>query len=769
MAQAVRLTRALVYLLEHKTKDGYVFRTDLRLRPHPPGQPLALSVEDALLYYERFGQNWERAAMIKARVIAGDQEAGRGFLQQLGPFLWRKHLDYAAIRDIHAIKRQINAHRGHGSIRVEGHDLKVGRGGIREIEFFVQTQQLILGGRLPELRLRGTIETLEALVDARWLDRGAADELTAAYEFLRRVEHRLQMVADKQTHSLPENARDFARFAGFMGEGDAESFAAEVKRQLQTVERHFAALFESSLDLGADGALVFTGSEDDPETLRTLDRMGFAQPSVVAGRVRAWHHGHIRATRASRSRELLTELMPEILRAFAEQIDPDAAFERFDQFIRALPAGVQLFSLFRANPRLLSLVANVMGMAPRLADHLSHNVGLFDAMLAPGFFEALPPPAELRAEFEATIARSGDLQDTLDAARRWAQGREFQAGLRILLGECDGDHASGSLTAIAETVIQGMLPRVEAWLADQHGRIDGGSFAVLGLGKLGSRELAIGSDLDLIFVYDAPAEARSDGARPLPAATYVARLGQRLVSALTAQTAEGRLYEIDTRLRPSGNLGPVACSFESFAGYQMNTAQTWEHQALTRGRAVAGDPALAEKVEAAIREALTKPRDPETLAREVRQMRERIFKEHGSDDPWQLKHARGGLVEAEFLAQYLQLRHAAEHPEILTTSTIESFERVAGRGIRAIEDNQTLARAVRLYRRLQAVLRLSVGERFDPKTAPEALRRALIQAAARDPALDTPGPDLAGLEEILRSMQKAVAALFDRHCPPLDP
>jgi glutamate-ammonia-ligase adenylyltransferase len=767
MAFAVRLTRALVHVLEHRTRDGYVFRTDLRLRPHPPGHPLALSIEDAEQYYERHGQNWERAALIKARVIAGDRSAGEGFLRALEPFLWRKHLDYAAIRDIHSIKRQINAYRGHGQIRVAGHDLKVGRGGIREIEFFVQTQQLILGGRLPELRAPGTCAALRALVDARWLESAIAAELIEAYRFLRGAEHRLQMLGDKQTHSLPVRPEQLERFAAFMGYPDAASLSDAVRTQLERVEAHYAALFETSIDLGGGRALVFTGTDDDPDTLATLAEMGFAQPRTIAARVRAWHHGHIRATRDARARELLTELMPRLLQAIADQSDPDAAFERFDEFVSNLPAGVQLFSLFRANPRLLGLVADLMGAAPRLASHLSRHVSLFEAMLAPDFFEPLPDGAALAGELERALRRTRDFQDVLDAARRWAQAREFQIGLHVLLGLVDGDAASGHLTDVAERVIQALLPRAEEWLSAQHGRLAGGAFAVLGLGKLGSRELAIGSDLDLIFVYDAPDDARSDGARPLPAATYYARLGQRLVSALSAPTPEGRLYEIDTRLRPSGNLGPVACSVENFERYQLETAHTWEHQALTRARAIAGDPALVDRVEAVIRRTLLIPREPEALAREVPAMRARIFREHGSEDPWNLKHVRGGLVELEFLAQFLKLRFAPEHPDLLTTGTVETFLRAVTDRLIDPDDGAALVRAGRLYTRLQAVLRLAVQEGFHPARAPAGLRQALVRAAAHDAsALPAQAEDFAELEQTLIRAQARVQRVFEALCPP---
>jgi len=764
MAFAVRITRALVYLLEHRTPQGYVFRIDLRLRPHPPGQPLALSIENAAEYYERHGQNWERAALIKARVVAGQAAVGERLLTWLTPFLWRRHLDYAAIRDIHSIKRQINAHRGHSSIRVTGHDLKVGRGGIREIEFFVQTQQLILGGRLPEARAPATCAALQVLATARWIEPQIADELTAAYRLLRRIEHRLQMVADKQTHALPAAQDQLERFAAFMGYQDADALAQAVRGCLETVERHYAALFESSIDLGAGGALVFTGAEDDPATKATLAEMGFARPEAVSARIRAWHHGHIRASRTARARELLTDLMPQLLQALASQSEPDAAFARFDDFVSGLPAGVQLFSLFRANPRLLLLVADLMGIAPRLAGHLSRRVSLFDAMLAPDFFEPLPEVDTFAHELDRALARADDLQDTLDVVRRWAHDREFRVGLHVLLGLTDGNSASASLSGIAETVIGALLPRVETWLAQQHGEVAGGAFAVIALGKLGSRELAIGSDLDLIFVYDAPEDARSGGARPLPASSYYARLGQRLVSAVTAKTPEGSLYEIDTRLRPSGHLGPVACSVENFERYQLGTAKTWEHQVLTRARFIAGDPATGAQVDRIVGRALAVRRNPAELGQEVGAMRERIFREHGDDDPWNLKHARGGLVEAEFLAQYLQLSQLANHPTMRTVSTEETFMKAAVIGVLSDDDAELLADAVKLYRRLQAVLRLSVEGKFAAATAPRALCHALLRAAHGSDDLP-PRDDLTDLEHELRATQAAVSRIYGRFCP----
>jgi [glutamine synthetase] adenylyltransferase / [glutamine synthetase]-adenylyl-L-tyrosine phosphorylase len=766
MAFCVRLARSLVYLLETRNKDGYVFRTDLRLRPHLPGHPLALSSEDAELYYERHGQNWERAALIKARTIAGDRIAGEALLKALAPFVWRKHLDYAAIRDIHSIKRQINAYRGFGTIQVLGHDLKVGRGGIREIEFFVQTQQLILGGREARLRLPQTCGALAALAERRWVEDKAAGELTQAYRVLRELEHRLQMVADRQTQALPEREPEFEKLAAFAGFADPAEFERLVLDTLHTVERHYAALFEKEPDLGAGANLVFTGTGDDPETLKTLADLGFKEPSAIAARIRAWHHGHIRATRSGRARELLTELIPALLQSLREQPDRDTAFRLFDEFVSGLPAGVQLFSLLRANPSLMSLLADLMGEAPRLARHLSGNVDLFDAMLSPDFLERLPDRASLAAELGSRLGDARDLQDTLEICRRWAHGRQFQAGLQVLLGIARAEAASRFLALIAEVVMASLLPAAERRLATQHGKVPGGAFVVLGMGKLGAHELTVGSDLDLVFVYDAPSGAVSDGPRPLAAATYYARLGQRLVSNLASNTAEGQLYEIDMRLRPSGNAGPVATSVENFTGYHAMAAQIWEQQALTRARVVAGGPELGTRVEASIWENLARPREAAELGQAIRAMRERVFKEHGSGDPWNLKHAPGGMLEIEFAVQHLKLLHAASRPRLRSTGMREVLGVIRDEGLLPPEQAQILQRGFALHQALQAVLRLSLSDRFQPKTAPPRLLAALVRVAAVALEGEPPPADFEALQQMLVESQRSTRQIFDQLCPP---
>ena len=755
-AAAVDLVKGLVRLLSEMTADGYVFRTDLRLRPDAGATQVAISTEAAEDYYEGMGQNWERAAMIKARACAGDPGTGATFLKAIEPFIWRRNLDYAAIEDIHSIKRQIHAHAGHGTIAVAGHNIKLGRGGIREIEFFAQTQQLILGGRNPELRARVTLEAIEALRAHGLVSDAAMAGLAQAYDFLRTLEHRLQMTEDQQTHVLPKSPEGLAHIACFMGYGDVESFSAALRHELETVQGHYAQLFERAAPLaGTGGSLVFTGVEDDPETLETLSNMGFRNASHIARAIRGWHHGRIRATRSARARELLTMLMPALLKALSATADPDVAFTQFDRFITRLPAGVQPFSLFLANPHLLQLIASVAGSAPRLADYLGRAPAVLDALLDPGFLGELPTRARLDRDLARQFESALSYEQILDAARRFAREQIFRVGVQIIEGHAEADAAGPALANVAEAVIAGLLPRVEDELAATAGRVAGGAFAIVAMGKLGGREMTASSDLDLIFVYEAPADAEaSGGPRPLAVSSYYARLAQRFIAALTAQTAEGGLYEVDMRLRPTGNKGPVAVSLESFSRYHAHEAWTWERLALTRARVIAAPQPLAEKVEAVIRATLTAPLEPEKLFKDAREMREKLAAQFPGRNRWDLKYAPGGVIDLEFLAQTLQLSAADASPDVLDTGTVAAFRKLEKAGALGPEDAQALIAAARLENDLLQILRIAVDGTLEPESATPGLM-ALLARVGRAGDFET-------LEAELFSAQARVRALYEK-------
>lgn len=750
----VRLTRRLAGLLQDITEEGYVFRVDLRLRPDPRATSAAIAVEAAAVYYENLGQNWERAAMIKARPAAGDIAAGEAFLERLRPFVWRKYLDFAAILDVQSMKRQIHSAKGHGKVAVRGHNLKLGRGGIREIEFFVQTQQLIAGGRNPALRGRRTVEMLDELASAEWISLRAAGELKEAYHFLRTIEHRLQMVADEQTHVLPADEEAFARFARFAGYEAPGAFADAVEATLRTVEGHYAALFEQSPALSAEeGSLVFTGGDDDPNTMDALRALNFKATGEIAATIRGWHFGRYAATRSARARERLTEIMPGLLSALARTGEPDTAFIAFDRFLAGLPAGVQLFSLLWANPGLLDLLATIMGTAPRLARQLSHRPKVFDAVLDPGFFGPLPDRQEILASVDQALEGANTHEEILDRARIVGHEQMFRIGVRIISGTVDAEEAGAAYSTLADIMAERLLKAAEDAFAERHGRIPSGHAAILAMGKWGGREMTASSDLDLILIYDMDEEASgSDGDRPLSPGQYYARLTQRMIAALSAPTAEGVLYEVDMRLRPSGNSGPTATHIASFEAYHRDTAWTWERMALTRARIVSGGERLTARIDAAIREALATERDIETIRADVLDMRRRLRKEFGGSGVWNVKHADGGLIDVEFIAQFLQIAYAARHPEILCQRTHDALGHLSAAGLLGAAETHALRDANAFYHRMTQLLRLCVEKTFDAETAPEGLKRLLARAAD--------APDFSAAEARLADTQAQVQALF---------
>jgi glutamate-ammonia-ligase adenylyltransferase len=727
-ALALRITRRIIELLQTRTADGYVFRVDLRLRPDPSATPIASSVASALDYYETLGQNWERAAFIKARAAAGDIAHGEAFLAALRPFIWRRNLDFAAIADVQSIKRQIHVHKVDDRLRAKGADVKLGHGGIREIEFFVQTQQLILGGRDPSLRSNRTLDALKALSDAGHVPPSIADELSEAYGQLRALEHRAQMINDEQTHKLPENDAERRRIAALWGEADLRRFDAEVGRLLKRVNHRYGQLFAEGEDLSSRfGSLVFTGVEDDPETLKTLAKMGLSEPARVSETIRAWHHGRISATRSERGRELFTLLAPRLLEACHATGAPDVAFNRFSDFFAGLSTGVQVQSLFLAQPKLFELIVRVMAFAPQVAATLARRPAALDALLDRGFFAPFEARDASEALAAALLRAEPAFEAAIDAARRVHREQAFRIMVQVMSGAAGAFQAGAAFAGLADAVIQALAPVSLAEVARLGGAFPG-AVAVIALGRCGSREMNAGSDLDLMTVYRADTPDAASTLKGWSAETFYARFTQRLIAALSVQTAEGGLYPVDMRLRPSGSAGPVAVSLKAFEHYYGAEAETWEYLALTRARVVWADTSdFGSVVADAIETALRRPRDPKKTARDVREMRALMARERPAEGFWDLKRAHGGLIDIEFTAQSLQIAAAARAGP-LRVNTGEALAALAAAGAADPEALAELASAWMLQQELLQLLKVALRDGADPEEEPKTFRALLAKA-----------------------------------------
>ena len=749
-----RAARALVAMMEARDADGYVFRTDLRLRPDPAATPPAVALPAAIAYYESMGQNWERAAMIKARPVAGDLAVGAGFLSAIRPFVWRRGLDFAAIADIHAMKRRINDHKGLAgpSQDLAGFDLKLGKGGIREVEFAAQTLQLVWGGRDPALRDPTTLGALRRLARAGHLPRRACAELTVAYRVLRRAEHLLQMVNDRQTHALPTKPAELERFAAFMGCPDVAAMTRHLLHHLSRVAGRYAAVFETVPDLPPDlhergGLLDLSGMDDPAETVAALQQLGFRNQAGMIATLRGWHTGRLRALRSARSRELLDGVLPAMLRALAAQGDPDAAFMRLDALLSRLPAGVPVLSMIQRNPALLDRIAAVLGAAPFLADHLARVPAALEGLLSPAGVDQ-----DAARTLTGRLADARSLEDTLAITRREVRAEEFRLCVAQMEGWMDVDQAGAARTRLADAALSALLPAVLADHRARYGAVRGGDMAVVALGKAGSREMMAGSDLDLMLIYThPPGVAESTGRRSIPSSQWFIRAAHAYVAALTAPGMEGALYDVDMRLRPSGNKGPVAVSLAAFQRYHAQDAWTWERMALTRARVVAGGPAVCARVERAIAEALAAPRDAAQTRADAAAMRGRLLRDLPPSGPWDTKLRPGGGLEVEFIAQTLQLVHGVRPG---CQNTAAALQVLAGAGVLPEADVAMLIAANRLWRTVQSMVRITIGRGGAELPAPAA--QALLRVAGA-------GLDLPALHASMDATAAQVRDAFIRH------
>lgn len=749
-----RCAQALATTLSDRTLEGYVFRVDLRLRPDPAATPPVVPAQAALAYYETVGQNWERAAFIKARAGAGDLAKAEAFLAELEPFIWRRSLDYAAISDVHSIKRQIHVHKAGEGLEAAGANLKLGAGGIREIEFFVQTQQLILGGRDRALRSPRTLEALDALRRAGHVGGEAAGDLEGAYGRLRAWEHRVQMLNDEQTHVLPEAPEARTSVAALSGAPSLAAFDEEVSATLKTVNQRYGELFAEAEALSSSfGSLVFTGVDDDPSTLETLTRMGFAQPAQVSSTIRSWHHGRIQATRTERGRELFTRLGPRLLEACQRTGAPHEAFIRFAAFFSALSAGVQIQSLFLAQPALFELIVEVMAVSPRLAATLARRPAALDALLDQAFFKPLDEDSGVLDVIRREALEAETFEASMDAVRRIQREQLFRIGVQTISGSAEPEAAGRGFAVLAEACVQALGPAA----LKETVRVGGdfpGEACVVALGKLGSREMTAGSDLDLMTVYAVKDPGAVSAVRGWAAETFFGRFTQRLIAALSAPTSEGELYDIDMQLRPSGAKGPVAVSLDSLKAYYASEADTWEFLALTRARPVwATSDAFADAVADAIEQALRQPRNAAAAAADVRDMRALMERERPASGFWDLKLAAGGQIDCEFAAQFLQLAHAPGGGP-LQTGTLEALAAEAEAELAPAGDLETVAAAWRLSQALSQIMRIALDTRADPETEPEPFQRRLASAGGVE--------DFAGLKTRLGDLRREAREAFGR-------
>ncbi len=691
---AQRVARALMEVMSNVTSEGYVFRVDLRLRPASEVSPLALSFEAAITHYESSALAWERAAYIRARAASGDIAAGQAFLDTIRPFVWRRSLDFGAIAEIGRLTTRIRDHYSSGQAIGPGYDLKRGRGGIREVEFFAQTHQLIHGGRNPALRLRGTRASLDALAEAGIISTEDAHVMGTSYDRLRTLEHRLQMVSDQQTHSLPADPAALENVARLEGMADGAALITELTEISDVVGRRFDALIETYAPTGAVTV----------EALPIVD--------ALSERITAWEGGQYRCLRTAEAREAFSRIRPQLLRALAEAPDPDRALLRWEQLLAGLPSAINVFRLLEARPGLLAVVMRILAHAPTLADELARRSDLLDTLIDRSAFDLPGTVDEIAAELARGEA-GDDYQRLLDTVRVRVGEMRFALGVQLVEGQRDPLEVAAALSRVAEAAIAVLGRAAIDEFRQNHGDVHGSHLAILGLGRLGGAALTHASDLDLIFLFSGDHAAESDGRRPLGATLYYNRLAQRVIAALSVPTAAGALYEVDTRLRPSGAQGPISVSFDSFERYQREEAWTWEHMALCRARPLFGTPEDRTKLCDAIQQVLDRKRDPAKLRAEVLEMRETMAGHKPPKGPLDVKLARGGLVDIEFMVHFLQLRdHIARTPDLGEAVQMLEKQGLLPPGIRAAHDLMT---------RLLVVVRLVAPDGMFPPEASRAI------------------------------------------------
>ena len=719
----IERTRRLAKILSQPTPDGIGWRVDLRLRPDPGVSPVAIRFNAAITYYEAIARTWERAAFIRARPVAGNLAFAREFLEAIQPFIWRRYLDYSVLEDMRIMLRRENKTDG-----LLGFNVKKGRGGIRSVEFFVHLQQLIAGGREPSLRCGNTIPALHALAKNQWISEEDASLLEDHYHRLRRLEHRLQMINDAQTHQLPKSLDHMERLAGFCGHDRVESFKQSLERIIDEVwDSTHAVSTRVGLDPTTTDKILaplisdlLIGDDDNTDLLYDkLTEMGYESPQNIIPVCRGWMAGRIPATRSGRSRDILARILPDLLYQFSKAARPDTAFSAFVRMVENLPAGIQFFSLLESNSNIAKAIGTILAASPIMAEQMARHPSLVDNLLYHEFWQPLDcGVAVLAAQLADAMANGRSYEDKLNLLRCTVRDMQFQTGVQMITGFISASEAGETFSAIAEATILSVLPYAEDLVVAQHGAIKGSSMVVMALGRLGAKEMTIASDLDLVFIHSAETDAVSDGEKPITANQYFTRIGQELINALTAPTAEGKCYEVDMRLRPSGKSGPVTVSAARFFKYQIEHAWTWEHMALVRGRIVAGinHGDLTREVSKNLLKIMQLPRDAQKVIKDVTDMRGRIHQHNPPKSPHDLRLIDGGLIDFDFLAQMLQLLHPGGD-KMLRPKAIDALAYLAQTGVIDKSETDHLLKAGQKLMDLHQIMSITMTSVKDDRDA----------------------------------------------------
>lgn len=717
----IKIAQRLAQILQERTPEGFVHRVDYRLRPDPASTQVAVSFASAHSYYENVGQNWERAAFIKARPVAGNLQIGKEFVKDLKPFIWRKYFDFSSISEIHLMKKQIHSIHGFEERTLSGANIKLGYGGIREIEFFVQAQQLIFGGKNLILRGMQTIPMLYELEKTQWISKRARNDLTEAYNFLRLIEHRLQMVRDEQTQCLPIEKKDLLQIARFCGFSNLSEFRKIFFKHTDKVRHHYSLLFKKEDSKSKENyPLIFQGQEYISETVLRLKNIGFRRPEAVIDIINDWKLGKRRALISSKAREVLNKTITELLEALGKTANPEAALSILDQAFLKMPASVELLTILHSHETLRSLFADLLGSAPRLAQMVMHTPHILDCIIDPAFLTPIRHTKSLEKQIRYMMGDPTHFEAFLDIIRDTIRQFHFLTGARLLSGLLSPDDLGHVYSGMAEAAIRITFEQVLKEFSKEYGEIQNASFAILGLGRLGSRQMTARSDLDLIMIYDFSPEYReSTGNKKVDVTTYTTRLTQRLIAALSVPTRRGELYEVDLRLRPQGGKGPIAVQVSSFFSYQEEESDLWEHMALTRARVITGDLNFSKLITQEIRKIIKKERSPPDVIREARKMRSYIATHKGDKNPWNFKLARGAILDLDFLAQTIVLIYSIHHPRLLGQRTPRIFQIAMQKGIITESEAEILQKSHGVFYALQQWQRTIFNEDYDDKKIPE--------------------------------------------------